>query len=146
MSKPIEEIHGFIKYYLNREKEWIDIVESKASTYYFDIHDINFLENSILLPLRKESCIPYETLINMDIEDVIILYLQLNRRALIENARFWFRSTLQEIERKAKEQVKSKNSKGETIMEDPDPELVEKRKKQLYPKYFRKEKPNEKNI
>lgn len=82
-----------------------------------------------------------------DIKRVFLRYLQLNRRILIENARFWFRSTLQEIERKAKEQVKSKNSKGEAIMEDPDPELVEKRKKQLYPKYFRKEKPkNEKNI
>lgn len=84
---------------------------------------------------------------DMDIEDVYLLYLQMTKRAMVENARYWFREKLQEIERKAKEQIKTKNAKGETIMEDPDPELVEKRKKQLYPKYFRKEKPkNEENF
>lgn len=83
----------------------------------------------------------------MDIEDIYLLYLQMTRRATVENARFWFRQTLQEIERKAKEKISKKNAKGETIQEDPDPETVEKRKKQLYPKYFRKEKPkDEKNI
>jgi len=83
----------------------------------------------------------------MDLEELFLLYLQMSKRALVENARFWFRQTLQEIERKATEKIESKDTKGQTVYTDPSPEKVEKKKKILFREYFRKEKPkDEKNI
>ncbi len=104
------------------------------------------MHNEIISPLLKEG-LPFEWLMKTDIKKVFLKFLQLDKRVLVENARFWFRQNLQEIERKATEKIESKDTKGQTVYTDPSPEQVEKRKKMLFREYFRKEKPkDEKNI
>lgn len=97
------------------------------------------MENEILSPLRKEG-ISSDWLENTDLEEIIIKYLQFNKRNLKENARFWFRSTIQEIHRKARETETDK--KGKVI--EKTQSQIEAKERALYLEYFKvKEKNNE---
>jgi len=108
---------AFFQFYEKREIKYRERTYNLYSRgIKFDIYSLSYLENNILIPLQKEGY-SREYLDNLEITELLLIWLFLKDRNYFEAASNWFNDQLREIEYKAEksEDGTLKNNYGQLL-------------------------------